>query len=171
MTAQMPVPYSCPNCGSKYVAFRLYCKSCGCIMPNALSSKEVTRLLMDNVPQQVNFEWGRRYFHRYARLVLRRDDSGDVIPVPLDKPPVMLGKPSVNFKPTVTFDLSQTDDMGVSRVHARIDRGDSTLSVIDLDSTNGTFLDGIQLVPQMSAILHNRAVLQLGKLVLRGEFR
>jgi len=171
MTAQMPVPYLCANCGSKYAAFRLYCKSCGCIMPNALSRQEVTRLLVDNVPQQVNLEWGRRYFHRYARLVLRRDDSGDVIPVPLDKPPVLLGKQSINYKPTVTFGLPQADDMGVSRAHARIDRADTILSVIDLDSTNGTFLDGVRLAPQVTTTLHNHAVLQLGKLVLRVEFR
>ena len=164
-------PYRCPNCSAKYGFFRLYCKRCGCIMPDALSNEaEMTRLLPINAAQSVNVLWGRSYFHSYARLVLRNEATDELLSVPLDKPPILIGRATTSYTPTVSFSGAVAVEKGISRAHARIDRNGTALYVTDLDSTNGTFLDAEALTPQVGYLLHNKAALQVGSLVLRVEF-
>src|SRR5258707_12073985 len=84
--------YICAHCGSRYGFFRLYCKQCGCIMPAALAGQvKATGLLDDRTARPVNVQWGRTHFHRFARLVLRDEMTGEAIPIALDRPPVILG--------------------------------------------------------------------------------
>jgi pSer/pThr/pTyr-binding forkhead associated (FHA) protein len=44
------------------------------------------------------------------------------------------------------------------------------LQIVDLNSSNGTFLNRDRLVPQVPHMLRNRAVLQLGRMMLRVKF-
>ncbi|HLY24705.1 MAG TPA: FHA domain-containing protein [Aggregatilineales bacterium] len=170
-TRPLNEPHLCPNCHAKYGFFRLYCKRCGCIMPDALSDEsEVTRLLPINGAQAVNLLWGRSYFHNYARMALRNEASDELISVPTDNPPALIGRATATFRPTVFFPRTLSTQKGISRAHARIDKDGTALYVTDLDSTNGTFLDGEALTPQIAYLLHNKAALQLGSLILRVEF-
>jgi len=164
--------YICAKCGKVHLSFRLYCKECGFIMPSALSRQDdVTILLSDITTHPVSAGWGRSYFHAYARLTLRRNDTGEALDVPLEHTQVLIGRASVNFIPQVAFSAPLAEEMGISRLHARLERRETTLLVTDLQSTNGTFLDGARLVSKVAYKLHNKALLQLGKLVLHVEFR
>jgi pSer/pThr/pTyr-binding forkhead associated (FHA) protein len=161
----------CANCGAKYSFFRLYCKHCGCVLPDALYDKsEVTKLLTGNQAQPVNLQWGTTYFHRNAQLFLRQDSTNDVLTVSLDFPPVLIGRKSANYIPSVAFSPAFAEEMGISRTHARIDRTGTTVLLTDLNSTNGTFVNGFKLTGQVPFALHNGAALQLGKLMLRVQF-
>jgi len=73
---------------------------------------------------------------------------------------------------TVNVDLTPFSalELGVSRRHVRIDRIQDGLQVVDLESANGTYLNRTRLVPGIPHILRNRAVIQLGKLVMRVQF-
>jgi hypothetical protein len=70
-------------------------------------------------------------------------------------------------------DLDLTPDGGlaggVSRRHARILRKDNRLTVEDLGSTNGTFLNGQRLTPYLSYALQKGDKLQLGSVRLCAE--
>ena len=168
----VPAPYRCANCDAKYNFFRLYCKQCGCILPAALTHQgEVTQLLSDNQAQPVDIQWGRRYFHRYARLFLADEASGEILPIALDRLPVLIGRTSADILPALAFRGLYAAANGISRTHARLDVSETALHLTDLGSTNGTFLDGQQLTPNVPYLLHNRAALQLGKLLLRVQFR
>jgi hypothetical protein len=163
--------YVCASCGGKYSFFRLYCKQCGCILPDALSDKgEVTKLLAGNQAQPVDIQWGTTYFHRNAQLFLRQETAGDVFSVSLDRPPVLIGRKTTNYIPSIAFNPDYAEEMGISRTHARLDQNGTTVFITDLNSTNGTFVDGYHLMPQVPFALRNRAVLQLGKLMLRVQF-
>jgi len=135
-------------------------------MPNACDE---TLPLSEKTPLFVDVVWGRSYFHPLARFFLHQEDK--VIAVPLDKGPRLIGRSTANFKPTIAFQPFEAQELGISRAHARIDRVKNQALLTDLDSTNGTFLDGKRIVPQVAAILHNGAALQLGNLLLRVEFR
>jgi hypothetical protein len=168
---QFATLYTCAYCETKYALFRLYCQHCGCVLPDALTDQhEVTKLLVGNRAEPVDVMWGTTYFHRNARLFFRQEQTSEVIPVTLDHSPVLIGRRNTDFIPTVAFSQEDAEVMGISRRHARIERNDATLVITDLNSTNGTFLDGRPLIPQIPAPLHNRGVLQLGKLVLRIHF-
>ncbi len=67
------------------------------------------------------------------------------------------------------LDLTRDEGMsyGVSRQHACIHQNDAGLHVEDMDSTNGTFLNGQRLSPFKVYPLHNGDVLQLGKLEVK----
>jgi pSer/pThr/pTyr-binding forkhead associated (FHA) protein len=59
------------------------------------------------------------------------------------------------------------DDLGVSRRHALIRGGPGTFFVIDLESTNGTYLNGRRLQPRNQHLLVSGDVLRLGALEVR----
>lgn len=53
---------------------------------------------------------------------------------------------------------------GVSRLHAVIKRGISDIVLMDLDSANGTFVNGRRLTPNQEEPLANGDIIALGKL-------
>jgi pSer/pThr/pTyr-binding forkhead associated (FHA) protein len=67
------------------------------------------------------------------------------------------------------IDLSAYDGYrnGVSRVHASIQISARRINVVDLGSSNGTFLNGRRLTPQVPYALADGDILILGKLETR----
>jgi pSer/pThr/pTyr-binding forkhead associated (FHA) protein len=68
--------------------------------------------------------------------------------------------------PNVDLTAAQAAEKGVSREHARISRHGGDLFVVDLNSTNGTFLNSERLVPQAPRLINDGDRLQLARLVL-----
>ena len=99
-------------------------------------------------------------------------DTGERIFVSLDKP-VVVGRsdPDSSQLPDVDLVSFGGKGKGVSRFHARLEVDDSTLLLTDMDSANGTFLNGDRLIPSQPRILRDGDELRLGKLVLRILFR
>ena len=140
-------------------------------MPDALSNEgERTRLLEDIYAEPVGTIWGRSYFHRSARLQFRVESTGEIIATHFNTLPALVGRAVASYSPPICIPKDQAVAAGVSRLHARIDQIAARLFITDLNSTNGTFLDGQALTPDAMYPLHNGAVLQLGTLVLRVEF-
>ncbi len=163
--------YTCAHCGSRYGFFRLYCKQCGCILPAALLEQgEVTRLLDEKPARQVDVQWGQTYFHRFARLILRDETTGEALPVALDKLPVILGRSNLEHLLPPAWRARRGEANSLSRRHASLAVSGTTLWLTDLGSTNGTYLDGERLTAQVAYPVHNRAALQLGTLLLRVQF-
>jgi hypothetical protein len=61
--------------------------------------------------------------------------------------------------------------MGISRQHVRIQRRENSYQVIDLGSTNGTWLNGERLPPDQPVPLPNPAQIQLAKMRLFTIYR
>jgi pSer/pThr/pTyr-binding forkhead associated (FHA) protein len=62
-------------------------------------------------------------------------------------------------------------DQGVSRRHAEIRRGEDTLTLVDLGSTNGTHLNGQRLIPHQPRVLRDGDEIRMGKLVFHIFFK
>lgn len=58
-------------------------------------------------------------------------------------------------------------DKGVSRIHAQLHMEDNRLYITDMDSTNGTFLDGVRLLPHQPQILRQGSQVLLGRLAMQ----
>jgi len=84
---------------------------------------------------------------------------------------IVLGR-KVAGSESADFDLSPYGalDRGVSRRHARIFVRNKQLWVTDLNSTNGTFLNGEQLKPNEANQLHRSSELRIGRLSLEVLF-
>ena len=61
-------------------------------------------------------------------------------------------------------------ERGISRRHAKITRQDSKISIEDLGSVNGSYLNGQRLTPYLPYPLKSGDEIQLGKLVVRVRF-
>lgn len=99
------------------------------------------------------------------RLMLKVADSRQLISVQLaDR--LIIGRDGPHRHPDI--DVSRVADhrSGVSRWHAAFLYEDATLSIEDLNSTNGTFINGYHLESGKIYRLRNGDEIQLGRLRL-----
>jgi pSer/pThr/pTyr-binding forkhead associated (FHA) protein len=86
---------------------------------------------------------------------------------------VVLGRYDVTASPTPRFDLSHygAREKGVSREHAMLRFERDQLTITDLKSVNGTFVNRIKIQPNQPHVLHNSDEIALGTLsiVIRFE--
>jgi hypothetical protein len=159
----------CLNCNTQYRPEDLYCGVCGWILPHALDN-ERTYHVPARQDGPLDLQWGTGYFHTYARLFLRVEEGDQVIQVKFSSLMAILGRQT----PAEPVDIDLTPfgaaAMGVSRRHAQINRQRDNLIIADLNSSNGSYLNRERLIPGRGYPLRNRAILQLGKLVLRVQF-
>lgn len=73
--------------------------------------------------------------------------------------------------PDIDLSAYNAVEQGVSRAHAIIQYNDTTLTLIDLGSVNGTFLNGQRLIPRQARIVHDGDEMRFGKLALRIYFK
>ena len=99
------------------------------------------------------------------RLVLKVPDTAQMISVPLaDR--LVIGRGDNGRNPDI--DLTQLDGVrfGISRSHAAITYDETQLYVEDLNSTNGTRINGYRLDSGRTYRLRNGDELELGRLRL-----
>ena len=98
-------------------------------------------------------------------------DIGHRLKVPF-KPEILIGRKdaSTNTFPDVDLTPYGAVEKGVSRRHAHIVFHDDGLTVGDVGSVNGTFLNGHRLTPYQERPMKSGDVLQLGTLVLQIYF-
>ncbi len=58
-------------------------------------------------------------------------------------------------------------EQGVSRIHAEVRLEPDGVYIVDLDSANGTLVNGKALEPQRPALVHHGDIIQLGRLRLQ----
>jgi pSer/pThr/pTyr-binding forkhead associated (FHA) protein len=102
------------------------------------------------------------------RLIL---PNGHVFEVPTARE-ISIGRRSRPADPEVTVDLQEHGGLegGVSRYHAMIVTVKGLLYLRDLNSVNGTFLNGHRLMPIASYPVKDGDVITLGELSLKVEY-
>ncbi|HEY7124923.1 MAG TPA: FHA domain-containing protein, partial [Ktedonobacterales bacterium] len=105
----------------------------------------------DNPPQEATLIAPRAQ-QGVARLILRRPD-GQLQEFGLDKDEFTIGRLS-------TGDIVLQDDRSVSRRHAVIRRSNAGYVIEDLQSNNGTYVDGERI--QYPFVLHNGQSIKVG---------
>jgi hypothetical protein len=93
----------------------------------------------------------------YGRLDVFSPE-GDFISYTLDQPTVSVGRADGN--------VISLDTEALSRYHFSISYADGKVTITDLGSVNGTFVDGVQLVPNQPRELEGAEELQAGHLRL-----
>jgi NAD(P)H-dependent FMN reductase len=88
--------------------------------------------------------------------------------IPFSKDDVLIGrvKPEVTPVPDIDLVPHGGDQMGVSRHHARMVRDSGGWMLEDLNSTNGTFLNGKKVPPGQWARVHTGDIIRFGTLAL-----
>lgn len=107
-------------------------------------------------------------------MVLRLDISDAYEPLVVDVHDEMIigrGDNVTNYTPDIDLTKHGGYRLGLSRRHARLERIDGVLHIIDMGSRNGTHLNGMQLAPETPQPLQNGDEIQLGNLVFRLVFQ
>lgn len=116
--------------------------------------------------------WGTTQYHRDSTVFLRIEASSE--PLKLDpKEKYVVGRADSKSGNYPDIDLTPYGalDQGVSRVHATFQRTDNTLTLIDMNSSNGTYLNGQRMVPNQPRVLQDGDEVRFGKLSTRIYFK
>jgi hypothetical protein len=160
----------CPNCRHQNMAGSAFCSECGVVF---VSSDPVTTQQMEvehtgdvaalkrtpgPTPPMPSDYW----------LTLHLLDSGEVLPLS-DRNEFTIGRVTDGQPVMPDIDLApyQAYSRGVSRLHAVITRGVDDVYIMDLDSANGTYVNGRRLEPHEESVLSNGDVVALGGLKLQ----
>jgi hypothetical protein len=156
---QRPFPVvTCPNCGKKNDGTQFTCAYCG----RRLEPDLVASSLADVEPT---------WFGIYSTLTLTF--AGTLQPLELRVRHLLtLGRHTADDM-VADVDLSpyQADVHGVSRLHATLKRQGNTLTLVDMKSTNHTFLNGSKLKDGEVYTLKTADQLQLGRLGMTVSFK
>jgi hypothetical protein len=161
----------CPNCQNKEMSGAIYCSKCGAQLVEmgvathkihtAETRREVERTTghVQTPPPPVSMQ---------SWISLHIIESGQILPL-ADRTEFTLGR-SAEGQPIVPdVDLSPYNAYanGVSRLHAAIKLIKNQVVIVDLGSSNGTFLNGTRLSPYTESPVSHGDVVYLGKLKIQ----
>ena len=168
---------TCVQCGHENVAGSTVCAQCGAPLVAAVADADqpkpegATTRRVDMTTASAVVRWGTASLgaRRQVLLHVRGHDKPLVIDVgerlELGRVDAVTGQ-----APAIALDDFQAAELGVSRRHAALVPEDDALKIVDLGSSNATFLNGQKLIPNQSRILRDGDELRLGKLIIRVEF-
>ena len=155
----------CAHCGTTNREGELICVSCGILL-----TKEAPKTIHIPLPTSGLLTRNLEPEGVYTMLTLQAGEHVYEIPA-ADGTSVMMGRNNTALTPAgmSVLDLVEAGGvgLGVSRRHALIRCEHSAFFVLDLDSTNGTFLNGRRLRPREQHLLISGDVLRLGALEVR----
>ncbi len=155
----------CPVCHTLHHAEASYCPVCSSPNPR-LNATEMLKIT-NNQGYIINV--GESTFDYKHMLRLHLVEADKKIEVNFDKY-LMLGRESLDHEPHLNFENQGGRDAGISRRHARLIRHPFSLICQDLNSTNGTFINGERLEPNKPALLRDGDELTLGTMKIRVNF-
>jgi hypothetical protein len=152
----------CSHCGTVHPEGTLFCEECGSYL--TVGDDQATEALAQETDEMA--EQAQSHGIRFITLALDIEGGG-CIELPLSKE-VVLGRLDASRAIFPDVDLTSEEGLerGISRRHTRISRRENQVFIEDLNSLNGTFLNGTRLVPEMPYPVKNGDQVQLGKLIL-----
>lgn len=157
----------CPNCGQEEPDGTVFCSQCGTQLTG--SDSLVTQTIHTNGISVESFQSIPAAREEYPQTggwaTLQLVSSGHLIPL-LEKDEFTLGRVSEGQPIMPDIDLSpyRAYENGVSRLHALIKRQGNKVTIMDLDSSNGIYLNGKKITPNQEYPLSYGDVVSLGKL-------
>lgn len=159
----------CPNCQHENVTGALFCSECGAQLDGVetLTTQAITQ---DQISEELNKkqrpEPPSSPINSWISLHLM--DSGKILPL-ASRNEFTLGRLSEGqpIMPDIDLTPYQAYASGVSRLHVVIKRETNRVIIMDLGSSNGTYLNGRRLSPHVEESLNHGDVVALGKLKIQ----
>lgn len=166
----------CSNCNHNNIEGILFCEECGHPLHEeaSLATSTSTKKLQ-SVPDEMGMKatWGTARFKQEASIIIHIRDAPEPIVVQLRSRETLLGRHDPNTTQDVNLDLTPYGalERGVSRKHAALHHEGDTLTLVDLDSVNGTYLNGQRLLPNQPRVVRDGDEIRFGKLILHIYFK
>jgi len=154
----------CSLCHTKMVEGSLYCENCGAALWD--DTTDPTDQLADGPGDFiVKSGWGTATFDELGQVVMHIQGLDEpVLLTPQASTLIGRKDAGAGILPDLDLSLYGGNDKGVSRKHAIIERANNVLSLIDLGSANGTYLNGVRLAANQPRVLRDGDEIRLGKL-------
>ena len=164
---------TCPYCGAENREGVLFCEECGQPFVGQADVPATSRLDPENHETfKGRMTWGTARFAEGASVLIRiRDVAEPLVFEPGAETIIGRLDPSASESPDIDFAPYDAAELGVSRRHGMIRRGEDTLTLVDLGSTNGTFLNGQRLIPHQPRVLRDGDEVRMGRFVFNIFFR
>jgi hypothetical protein len=156
----------CPNCKHEEADGAIFCSECG---TQLVKSENITTQKIDaHSDNLVTGPMQEIPDYSNAWISLHILDSGQILPV-AERNEFTIGRISDNqpIMPDIDLSAFKAYDNGVSRLHAVIRRNSGNVIIMDLGSSNGTYVNGIRMLPNVEQSLHHGDVVALGKLKMQ----
>lgn len=167
---------NCPKCGHEEQEGILLCSHCGAFLTKidgihtapvhklraegrSTEQLEVSESLLEEQPKD-------------AILSFHILHTGHILPF-LGKGQFIIGRVSEgqSILPDLDLEPYKAYEAGVSRIHAKIRIAENAAFITDLGSSNGTKLNGKNILPHQEQTIHHEDVIQLGKLSIQALVR
>ncbi|MCU0514168.1 MAG: FHA domain-containing protein [Anaerolineae bacterium] len=156
----------CPECGHQNLAGALICHKCHTDIYDSLLGSIATSQLHD--PADNTGPDGQPLTSLPVVLYIAHEEK----PLSVERRrDIIIGRSEGDVVATVDLEAYDARARGVSRHHARLDAEAQPPTLTDLDSYNGTFLNGTKLIPQQPYPLRTGDEIRLGRLALRFYIR
>jgi len=166
----------CKNCNHENIPGTLFCTECGAQLEStdeAISTKTVDQdqIVQDIKEAPPQAEPPSSPLNSWLSLHLM--DSSTVLPLPPNRNEYTMGRLSEGqpILPDVDLMPYQAYAAGVSRLHAVIKRMEGHVYIMDLGSSNGTYLNGRRINPHTEEVIRHGDVFALGKLKIQALIR
>lgn len=149
----------CAHCGTTNRPGVIFCEQCGiALVPIPLATRQLIDDSLQSDTDELNTE---------SVLILQIESSDAPITVKV-RQEIFLGRVTEQEEGTTFINLTpySAEDLGVSRQHARLLRRGQAMYLEDLQSTNGTKLNGDKIPANKEHRLHDGDEVMLGKLKL-----
>jgi hypothetical protein len=183
-------PNKCPVCGHLNRPGAMVCDNCGTLLDLRAETGRATRDLRDNDNNDPNTEVSTEAQTAIAKadqikvrgaeyqqgltVHLHVDTANQPMAISPDmlKGDVVIGRrdPITEQAPEIDLDQFAGYRMGVSRRHAIMRLMNGSLTLLDLGSANGTYLNGKRLKPREPEVLLENDIMRLGQIVMTVKF-
>jgi hypothetical protein len=160
----------CPNCQHKEMSGAIYCSKCGgqlvdiSVATHKIHTAEARQIVQSGTDKPLPPPPA----HLQSWISLNLIETGQILPL-ADRTEFTLGR-SAEGQPIVPdVDLSPHNAYanGVSRLHAALKLIKEQIVIMDLGSSNGTYLNGSRLPPYVETPVNHGDVVYLGKLKIQ----
>jgi len=156
----------CPQCKHEELPGTIFCSECGTQLVHS-SHGETMSISPEQVGGDRNVQTSPPVFRagRTGRLAIHMLESGIMVPLEGSREftfgRLSEGQPVI---PDVDLSAYQAYENGVSRLHAVVKLDGEQLTIIDLGSSNGTYVNGARLLPNTERRITSGDLVALGKL-------
>ena len=114
---------------------------------------------------------GNALLKKQTTIIFAIKDSDLFLPICITDRAV-IGRMDAESTEAVDIDLMPYGgrEQGVSRRHAALYRHRTTMTLVDLDSSNGTYLNGVRLIPHQPRLLREGDEVRLGNMCFHISF-
>jgi len=157
----------CPDCGHENRVGVLLCEKCGADLYEVLLERVATRQLSKFQTREFSANGASPSSNPIVAYVAGYDQ-----PFAIERRNGIIAGRGTE-KEGIDLDLTDygAQDLGVSRRHARFDTQSNNPIVIDLNSTNGVYVNDSRIAANQAYVLRSGDEVKLGRMVVRIYFK